>query len=705
MDANINNTESQPKRKKFWKFWILMVLVNIGFFGVVIKLFTIQVINAEEYKDRAKRQHESRIELSAERGNIYDRNGNILAGNITTYSVAADPQLIEHKIELAKLLALFTGKEPQLYLDKINQATNRFVWLERGMQGFDYKQVSELKDRGIIILKEPQRIMPYSANGAQLIGMTDTDNKGRSAIELQWNSELIGQNGFMIMNRDALGNLMPAADLPLIEAVDGNSFTLTIDIDLQRIVEYELEAGVLRNAALNGTVVVLQPKTGEILAMASYPGFNRTNLRGTPVEARKIRAITDPYEPGSTFKVFTAAAAFDESLVSEDDFFEDYKDNITVSRRTIRDIHRLKYPTFRNAFIHSSNVIFSEVANRIPDYKIYKYLRDFGFGNRTDVDLPGEVSGRLPKPEDFSGISKRYLGQGYELLATPLQLAVAYAALANGGELMKPYIVKNIISNNGSIIQQSKPQLIRQVVSKKTTERIRDLLIQTVEEGTGRNAMIPGIKIAGKTGTSQQVVGGTYSKMNYNASFAGYFPADNPEIVMVVLIDSPMGNYYGGHVAAPIFKAIASRFIYTSKHILANNSINKDTVEIERHKPIIPYLIGQDNKYASNFLKNANINYENHDNNGIIISQLFNTPEDVFEEFTVQINDFRNLYLSDENEQKQELPELIGLTSKSAITIAHLYGYKVRLNGSGIVSNWSLQADDDGRVYMNIICK
>jgi cell division protein FtsI (penicillin-binding protein 3) len=339
---------------------------------------------------------------------------------------------------------------------------------------------------------------------------------------------------------------------------------LTIDINTQAIVEEELRRGVESAGAISGTAVAIDPRTGEILAIASWPSFDPNNLKSADPAAVRVRAITDTYEPGSTMKAITAAAALEEDAVELDEMIDGEQGKYQMAGHVITDDHGGGMMTFRAALEQSSNIVFAKVASRLPAPRFYKYVRDFGFGIISGIDLPGEAQGEVKKPNQFTAGTQQFMAFGYQLSVTPLQLACAYAALANDGIMMKPHLLKRRLNREGETVEEIEPQQIRRVVSSKTAARIRDMMVGVVERGTGREARLPGLLIAGKTGTSQQLLEGTYSKSNYNASFVGFFPADDPKVTLLVLLDSPRNGYYGGQVAAPIFREIARRVVNAS---------------------------------------------------------------------------------------------------------------------------------------------
>lgn len=674
-----------------------MAFLNLGFVVILVRLFYIQIINAEEYKPLARKQHESTLTLMPERGNIYDRAGRLLVSNIQSVSVAADPTLIKNTDEICELLENALDIPKERFKEKIKGAKGSFVWLARGVLPSKVKNLIAYNDtakfyneitkagereRGLILISEPKRNFVYASAAAQIIGFTDTDNNGISGIEKGLDSLLKGKSGFMRLYRDGLGRLRPAASLPIAPAVDGKSIVLTLDIELQRIVEHELKRGVEETRSESGTVLAMDPATGEIIAIASYPTYS-PGSNGFAHEDTRIRAITDVYEPGSTFKLITAAAALDEGIVSPEDVFDGHAGELKFTGYVIRDVHPIGRVTFRKAMEHSSNIILSNVADKIPDYKFYKYIRDFGFGITLGIDVPGEVTGKIKKPDEFTASTKRYMGFGYGISATPLQICNSYSAVANGGIMMKPYLIKAILGKDRKDKLEFKPEKIRRVIGKNTADTLTSLLLGVVERGTGKAARIPGVKIAGKTGTTQQLVDGSYSRSHYTASFAGYFPADEPKVVMVVVLDKPQGSYYGGAVSAPIFRNIALRWLSISPDLTSDPDLITDF----KDSTIVPNILGLELPDASRLLEKYSLIAGNTIEGGIVLGQQPVSGSKVPKGTIIEINTKSYIKTLKDSSKKGEQfkPNVIGLPLRRAIAVLAVWNCRPKVIGSGTV--------------------
>lgn len=688
---------THTRKKKFWKFWLLMAMINIGLLLVIARLFQVQIIEFDKYKDKARRQHESKITLSAQRGNIYDRNGKLLASTVKSYSIAADPTVMQNREKVVSLLEKKLGISKSSIEDKIKSAKGSFVWLVRGVSPDKISEINKLNDRGLIKIKEPKRHYYYGSAASQILGCTDIDNRGLTGIELGWDSMLTGRSGYMMMYRDAMGRLRPSADLPIIPATNGYSLQLTLDIELQRIVEFELMQGVLNAQAESGTVVAIKPSSGEILAMATYPGFNPNSPSTFTSANMRNRAITDVYEPGSTFKLITAAAAIEEKITTFDERFNGFNGELHFSHYVIRDVHPIGMATFREGMIHSSNIILSSVAAKIPDYKFYKYIRDFGFGISSGIDLPGEVPGRTQRAEQMNVSAKRFIGFGYGLLSTPLQVANAYAAIANNGIMMKPYAIKAIYDEKGELVREYKPEKIRRVVSENTVKQLNEVLTDVVSKGTGSGARIEGLSIAGKTGTSQQLVEGTYSKADYNASFVGYFPADNPQICILVFLDKPKTSIYGGSTAAPIFKNIALRWVSLPSQSYTLNSKNSSKTNDTIYVPNLNGLLIED---AGTILNNLGVRWTSNSQSGIVQSVFPKPGDKILRSTVIKIKSSGDSLAT----KPEKLPSVVGLSVRRALTVLHSSGIKTRVKGSGKVIRQIWERNERNEQICTLIC-
>lgn len=725
------NKAPEYKSKRIWKFYFATLFIFLGFSLVLGKIFKLQVIDGDKYAAKAQKQHQAELILSAERGNIYDRNGKVLATTVKTLSVAVDPRVITDKSSLVKNLSQILGITEAELLKKINGSKKSFVKLARGV---DYEKVSVLnaiKDKGLIVVPEPKRSLPYGNVAVQIIGITNYLNKGQSGLELLYDSLLNGKNGFLKSYRDALGNLRVSADHPIVPAIHGNSIQLSIDIDVQRIVEHELAAGMERSGAAAGTVIAIKPQTGEVLAMASYPTFDPNKIDKNSQDGMRNRGITDIYEPGSTFKMITASAAIQEGIINANTMVDGMGGVAKFKGYTIRDVHGIGRVTFRKAMEQSSNIVFSSVANSIEDNKFYAYLRNFGFGILTGIDFPGEVKGRVPKPSEYNGGSKRYMGHGYGLSTTALQMVNSYATVANNGVMMKPYFLKKIFNNKGEVIKYISPESIRRVITDTVARQVTDLLVSVVDSGSGKAARIQGIKVAGKTGTSQQIVDGAYSKQNYNASFCGFYPANDPQVAIIVVVDKPKYSIYGGANSAPIFRDICIRLMnmfpeyskhraeveYSSNNLKINDVDSKKNTDSLEHidSVLVPNLLGMQITDANEKANILSLKVASFSNEGYVFEQFprGGTKVPIGTTIDVTLKNSANISKNSTQIDKSELSKtlqfkkhnVIGLPLRNAVAILQKEKIITKIRGHGTVFNQIWNVNKGGELACILECR
>jgi cell division protein FtsI (penicillin-binding protein 3) len=561
-----------PRRKANTRMLTAKIVFLLMFAGVAVRLVQIQIIDARKYQADARRIHEATEVLLAQRGVISDRNGHPLVTNSRHITFGADPTMMTEKNTVATLFARVFDKPRAQYLGKLGQSDTRFVYLERRVLPSYARRINAGEYEGLRMFDEPRRLYHYDRVAAQIVGFTDVDNKGLSGIELRLDSLLRGINGSVVMQRDMYRGRRPSVDIPRQDPVNGCSVTLTIDVEFQAIVEEELRKGVEHSKARGGLGIVLDPSSGEVLAMASYPSIDPADPSTINPGDSRIRAITDMFEPGSTFKIVTASAALESGAVKPDQRFNAEQGSYRVYlpngkyRNTITDTHKHSSLSLQEAVEYSSNIVMAKVSDLVGAERLYTTARAFGFGTETGIDLPGEVGGELKRPTQWSGTTLNAMAYGYEVGATPIQIACAYAAIANGGTLMKPYVVSKIEDARGNPVYEGKPEVVRtNVVSAATASTITRFLRGVVERGTGMTAAVRGVDVAGKTGTARKYENGKYIEGSYIASFVGFFPVDNPAVVCLVMIDEPVDHGYTGSLAsAPIFRAIAEKLYATS---------------------------------------------------------------------------------------------------------------------------------------------
>jgi len=540
---------------------IITTILYFAFAIAVFRLTDLMVVSHDILAKRATFQYTTVKRLNPQRGLIWDRRMREMAVNLEVDSLYAVPSQIEDIDYLSERLSpIISISADKLKRRLLKRRERDFIWLKRKLDPETSHKLSKFKKISGIgyigLITETRRFYPKDHTASHILGFTDIDDRGIEGIELQYNDYLRGRFKKVVNSRDARGRKLSNT---IEEAVAGNNIILTIDETIQYIVEREIEKAVKKWKAKAATAIMMNPFSGEILAMANSPFYDPNHPSRYPAYYRRNRAITDIYEPGSTFKSILASAALEEGIVEVDEEFDVSKGYIVVGGKAVRDVHRHDVLTFREVIQKSSNVGAVQIGIRLGRERYYEYIKRFGFGEKTGIDLPGEVRGILRRPDNWSGTSIAALSIGQEIGVTPLQILRAYCAIANGGLLMRPYIVSEIISPQGEVIKRVKPRVIRRVISSETAETIRDILKTVVEEGgTGRRAYIKGNLVAGKTGTAQMVDSetGRYSRDRYASSFIGFVPADDPVIALIVVIYEPQGARYGGIVAAPVFRRI-----------------------------------------------------------------------------------------------------------------------------------------------------
>jgi len=545
------------------------------------------IIDSEEYRKQGFSQSQKNEKLMAIRGNIYDRHNKILTNNIIHYSIGAHPSKVKDKVKLANLIANSTDRNVQYYLDKLSSKSD-FIYLDRNLRLPKVKSILDEKITGLVIERKSRRSYPHSNVAAQIIGFTDVDDIGLIGVEKEYNKQLSGKHGWVVKQVNGKGRSQYKTSFPMKAPIDGANLQLTIDLEYQSILEEELGRRIKEASAKSAMGILMNPQTGAILAMASLPSYDPNNPMSSPIENQKNKIITDQFEPGSIYKVVAATAAIATNTVSLYDEFFCEDGQYTIAGKTISDHEKFGLLTFPQIIAHSSNVGTIKIAQKLGKDSLYKFSRDFGFGNMTGINFPGETKGVLRKTKEWSEISLAEISIGYEVAVSALQMASAYSAIANGRFLLKPRLVKQILSYNGKIIFEEKPEVIRKIAEPITMNSLKSILTQVVQKGTGTKAGIKGWSVAGKTGTAHKVIDGAYTD-KYISNFAGFFPANNPQIVGVIILDEPKyGLHWGGYGAAPVFRRVMQRIInmddsiqyhkpkvQSSDIILANESTHK----------------------------------------------------------------------------------------------------------------------------------
>ena len=546
--------------EKWVKFRISTILVFFCLLGFIVagRAFQLQVLKREQLCKLAERQYKNKIPLVPKRGTIYSKGYEELAVTVEVDSVYAEPDDIEDPKLASKRLAPVLSVSRKKLEDRFSSSKS-FVWLARKVSPSLIKRVKSLDIQGIGFVKENRRFYPNAELASHVVGFSGIDGSGLGGIELAQDTQIKGKVEFVRAERDALGKRTLPKDLGFEDYLTGNSIVLTIDKTIQYTAEKELANAVRKSGAKGGTAIVMDPKTGEVLAMANYPQFNPNDISSYPQADLKNKAIVDTYEPGSTFKVFLLAAALEEGVVKPGDKFFCENGSMEFAGKVIHDTHKHGTLTVREIMKVSSNIGAAKIAVKLGKERYHGYLSSFGFGSPTGIELKGEGSGILRSMKTWSKLELANISFGQGVSVTPLQLTTAFSAIANGGYLMKPYLVKDILDKDGKVIKRNQPQIVKKIISGETALKVTEMLRDAVAEGgTGTAAALAGYDVAGKTGTAQKVSGGRgYAGNKHVASFIGFVPAQSPKLVVLVAIDEPEGVQYGGVVAAPVFKAIA----------------------------------------------------------------------------------------------------------------------------------------------------
>lgn len=549
------------RRRARSRMLVVAVFLGVALGWLAVRAAELQIRYAPTLQEYADEQHWREFSPPVWRGPIVDRNGMPLALTVEVDSVFANPSEVRDPEGAATRLAPVLGLDARQLALRLRRDA-RFVWLKRLVTPAEAQAVRALGLEGVQTTREPRRFYPGRQLAGHLVGFVGYDSRGLDGLEHEYDAVLRSEPRVLRGVRDARGRLVFSEGLGQIEVPQGQRVELAIDRTIQYIAEQELEAALAAFEGRAASAVVMDPHTGEVLALANAPVFDPNRYAEADAEARRNRAITDRYEPGSTLKMFTIAALLDAGLVGpeeqvycEDGFYliGDYK---------IRDAHRNGWLSLTQCLQRSSNVCLAKLAGVLGRQRLYETLRRFGFGERTGIPVPGETSGLLRHYSKWYEVDLAAISFGQGISVSNLQLATAVSALANGGTLMRPIVVRRVIGADGRLVAEYPPTVRRRVVSERTARLLASMLISVTEEGgTGTEAAIAGFDVAGKTGTAQKadLHGGGYAEGKWTASFVGFVPAEDPRLVISVAVDEPLVNHYGGIVAAPVFRRIAER--------------------------------------------------------------------------------------------------------------------------------------------------
>lgn len=670
------------------RMFLLLGLIFLLPAAIVMQILRLNVIEGEGLNKLWSSQAIEMIEIPAQRGSIFDASGSLLATNVVNYKVAVDPHApgttADQLSQVATVLSQHTARSASHYRNRISSASprSRYIVLERSVTAQAYEDLRELGIRGVILEEEYRRNYNFGSLSAHALGFVNHNVDGMMGLESRYNDILKGANGLQQVRKDRQNRIFAYVGAPRKKPQQGHSIHTTLDAVIQAITEEELEAGVTRHRANYGTAIVMDPKTGAIKAMANYPTFDPNHPATIDSENRRNFAVSDIIEPGSTFKLVTAIAALEEGVVDFDEVFETPENGRKMIRgQVMRDHDPLGDMTFTEVMAKSSNIATSEIAMRIEPSKFYQYARNMGFGTPTNIDIPGELPGRLQRPYEWSGVTLPWMSIGYEVQATPIQLIQAYAAFANGGVMMRPYMVDRVTDEYGRVVEQTRPNQVRRIASKQTIDKLLPVFEQVVtEEGTAGWAAVEGLRIAGKTGTAQKLVDGRYQAL-YRASFAGFFPADDPKYVMLVILDEPRTSIYGGFTAGSIFKEVATRIAGLDEDI--HRSMLPGTVA-DSGERVVPTVEGLNTEIAKSLLSRKSIPVRTSGRGSLVVEQSVEPGE--------KLNSGQVLKLSLADAEADSIPEgfaripnLRGMNMRQATNLLISRGLEVETIGSGTI--------------------
>jgi cell division protein FtsI (penicillin-binding protein 3) len=556
--------------------------------AIEARLVYLQVYAHSALQARADRQQLKTLTLPPRRGEIFDRNGRVLAYSVDADTVAADPTEVKDPEATARAVCgaiqTCTPDLERVMTDRLRRRDRQFANLARWISPPDAARVRALELEGIIMLRETKRYYPKRDLAAHVLGFVGTENSGLSGLESRFDSRIRGQEGRLLVQADARQRAMAVREQLLPTSGDG--LELTLDQYLQHIAERELRAAIDATNAAGGTVIVMQPHTGDVLALANWPTYNPNAFTGADAATLRNRAVQEIYEPGSTFKIVTASAALEEGVLGPDDPIDCSPGYITFpGRKPIRDVNRYGILSFTDVIVKSSNVGAIKAGLQLGPERMVRYMMRFGFGQRLAPDFRGESAGIVWSARSLDASALASVSMGYQVSVTPLQMAAAVSAVANGGTLYEPRVVRAFLHEGRR--EEAAPKPVRQAITPETAATLTMMMEEVVLRGTARSAQIPGFSVAGKTGTAAKLVNGRYSKSDYNASFVGFVPSRRPEFAIVVVIDTPRRgpgtHYYGGVAAAPVFQRVAAASL---RHLgVAPNLNAPPPVLVARHAP------------------------------------------------------------------------------------------------------------------------
>lgn len=658
-----------PGRDRIHFAALLGIAAAVVIFG---RLFSLQVVSHGEFVERAEQNQEGRVVLPPRRGDLLDCQGKVLATDLHTYSVYAVPRIMKDPKGTARALSKLLDLDSYELLQRFRKRPS-YCWVSRQIDPGVEVQLRELNLRGVSLEVETRREYPEGNSCLLVTGRVNRDGKGIEGLEFQYESFLHGYSGWETIYKVRPGQAVRLPRGSRRDPIHGGGLVLTIDSGIQGVVMSRLEEAVTEFDAAQATAVIIEPKTGEILAMGSA-GPALAKSRRNPV-------VSDTYEPGSTFKIVAASAVLEENIANPKSIYYAEQGSYDFGGFRIRDTHEYEDLTLADAVRLSSNIVAGKLALELGENRFYQYATSYGFGSLTGVEYPGEVGGRLRPPHQWSGRSLPTLAIGQELAVTPLQMVLSYAVVANGGVLMRPQLIKAEVDPQGRVTKRYKPRAIRRVLSKKTAETMLEMLQAVVDSGTATRAQIAWASVAGKTGTAQKYdpSRGTYSHNMYVSSFVGILPADDPRLVCLVLVDEAKRGHYGGEIAAPVFRRIMEDVRRLRRGPLSPSPERVKIETVRAPSAGVPDVRLLPLELAVKELKRYGFRAKPVGAGIRVIAQIPEPGEDV------ERGDAVELILEDRVELT--MPRVVGLTVREALAKLSRHGIRPRVVGRGVVSS------------------
>ncbi|GAB6181883.1 stage V sporulation protein D [Desulfotomaculum defluvii] len=663
---------------------------------IIFRLAWIQFVRGDELRQEGIINRMRDVPVEAKRGSILDRNGNELVTSVSADSIYAIPNHIENPDQVASQIAPLLGMDVEKVKSVITKKS-RFEWIKRKVDFEVSQKIKNLKIEGIGFAEESRRYYKQETLAPHILGFTGTDNQGLMGMEAAYEEELKGIPGRIVIEHDAAGREIPQALHQYIPPTQGNNLVLTLDQTIQHFVERELDKIVATYNPKMAVIIVMEPKTGKILALGNRPTFSPNNWREVPQSVwDRNPAVWYNYEPGSTFKIITASSALEENAVKVSDRFFD-PGFYQVADRKIRcwKVEGHGSQSFEEVVQNSCNPGFIQVGLDLGKERFYKYIRAYGFGQSTGIGLPGEARGIMIPEKNATNLNIATMSIGQSIAVTPIQLITAISAVANGGKLMKPQLVERIEDQKGKIIEEIKPQEIHQVISEETAKVTSQLLENVVMKGSGKNAFVDGYRAAGKTGTAQVVSErGGYASGKYVASFAGFAPVNDPKISVLIMVAEPQGGiYYGSQVAAPVFAPLAKDILrylgVPEQKNLPKPKVNPWEVEEERIEVVVPNVVNLPLNEAQKLLREGGLAFETRGQGKVVYGQIPESGALVLSGTTVILDLAGSGGGQGKAGEQVSVPNLKGMTIREAGNLLESLGLKLEPTGSGLANTQS----------------